>query len=69
LGLQRLLLDGGRLARLPDGAWCWSTQSTPTAWRGRRVDHDNIDVNRNFIDFDQPPQLTTSTPEIDPIMN
>lgn len=56
-GLQRQLVDSGRLSSLPSGVavvlvhgvnphgWAWS----------RRVDHENVDVNRNFVDYDDLP--------------
>ena len=51
-GLQHLLLDSGRLERLAPGlavVLIHSVNPYGHAW-SRRVDHDNIDVNRNFID-------------------
>ncbi len=77
-GLQRQLLASGRLGSLPTGmavvivhgvnpyGWAWS----------RRVDHENVDVNRNFVDYDDLPTnplyseldavLNPSTVELDP---
>jgi hypothetical protein len=52
-GLQRLLLEGGRLGALPPGiavVLIHAINPYGMAW-SRRVDHENIDVNRNFVDF------------------
>lgn len=56
-GLQRLLVESGRLATLaPSVAVVLVHAVNPFgfAW-SRRVDHDNIDVNRNFVDVDHLP--------------
>lgn len=56
-GLQRLLVESGRLATLaPSVAVVLIHAVNPFgfAW-SRRVDHDNIDVNRNFVGFDDLP--------------
>ena len=55
-GLQHLLVDSGRLERLaPEVAVVLVHAVNPFghAW-SRRVDHENIDVNRNFIDGERP---------------
>jgi hypothetical protein len=69
-GLQHLLLEGGRLARLPTGVAVVLVHAVNPygfAW-SRRVDHDNIDVNRNFVDYhDLPPNPRYS--DVDAILN
>lgn len=53
-GLQRLLVASGRLDALPPGVAVVVVHAVNPygmAW-SRRVDHDNVDVNRNFVDFD-----------------
>lgn len=69
-GLQRQLVASGRLASLPDGmavviihgvnphGWAWS----------RRVDHENIDVNRNFVDYAALPSNPLYS-EVDAVLN
>jgi hypothetical protein len=55
-GLQRLLLEGGRLRTLPARVgvvMIHAVNPYGMAW-SRRVDHENIDVNRNFVDFEAP---------------
>lgn len=56
-GLQQLLVAEGRLNKLPAGVavvLIHAINPFGMAW-SRRVDHDNVDVNRNFIDFAQAP--------------
>jgi hypothetical protein len=51
-GLQLLLVESGRLEGLPTGVavvLVHAVNPYGMAW-SRRVDHDNIDVNRNFVD-------------------
>jgi hypothetical protein len=70
-GLQRLLLEGGRLDALAEGVavvLIHAVNPFGMAW-SRRVDHENIDVNRNFIDFASPLPTNDRYAEIDPIMN
>lgn len=52
-GLQRQLLASGRLGSLPDGlAVVLVHAANPYGWAwSRRVDHENVDVNRNFLDY------------------
>jgi hypothetical protein len=69
-GLQRQLMSSGRLRSLPEGmavvlvhavnpyGWAWS----------RRVDHENVDVNRNFLDYSALPDNPLYA-ELDPIVN
>ncbi len=69
-GLQRQLVASGRLGSLPEGmavviihgvnphGWAWS----------RRVDHENIDVNRNFVDYAALPS-NPLYPEVDAVLN
>ncbi len=69
-GLQRLLLDGGRLGTLPDGVAVVLVHAVNPygfAW-SRRVDHQNIDVNRNFVDYDDLP-ANPRYGDIDAILN
>lgn len=52
-GLQQLLVADGRLSALPAGVavvLIHAVNPYGMAW-SRRVDHDNVDVNRNFVDF------------------
>jgi hypothetical protein len=70
-GLQRLLLASGWLDRLPPGAAVVVVHAVNPfgmAW-SRRVDHDNIDVNRNFVDFDGPLPANPLYPEVDLLVN
>ena len=77
-GLQRLLLATGRLEQLPPGVavvLLHAVNPYGFAW-SRRVDHENIDVNRNFADYDELPAnpryaevdrfLNPTTPDLDP---
>ena len=77
-GLQRNLLVTGRLASLPKGSavvLVHAVNPYGMAWT-RRVDADNIDVNRNFVDVDRPPSnplygeldavLNPTDPDLDP---
>ena len=69
-GLQRLLAGSGRLASLPPGAavvLIHAVNPYGFAW-SRRVDHDNIDVNRNFVDYGDLPDNPLYD-EVDPILN
>lgn len=70
-GLQRLLLESGWLDRLPaDVAVLVIHAVNPfgMAW-SRRVDHDNIDVNRNFVDFDGALPANPRYAELDHLVN
>lgn len=70
-GLQRLTLADPRLGRLADGVavvFVHAINPYGMAW-SRRVDHDNIDVNRNFVDFSGALPASPLYPEIDPILN
>ncbi len=56
-GVQRQLLASGRLGSLPSGqavVLVHAVNPYGMAW-SRRVDHENVDVNRNFVDTDSPP--------------
>lgn len=56
-GLQQLLIASGRLVALPTGVavvLIHAVNPYGMAW-SRRVDHQNIDVNRNFVDFTELP--------------
>jgi predicted deacylase len=69
-GLQQLLLGEGRLDRLPPRTAVVLVHAVNPygfAW-SRRVDHDNIDVNRNFVDYADLPD-NPRYDEIDPILN
>jgi hypothetical protein len=69
-GLQQLLVDSGRLDALgPRVAVVLVHAVNPygMAW-SRRVDHDNIDVNRNFVDPAAPP-ANPRYDEVDPLLN
>lgn len=70
-GLQRLLLGDPRLAALPaETALLLVHAVNPygMAW-SRRVDHDNIDVNRNFVDFAAPLPSSPLYPRVDATLN
>jgi hypothetical protein len=77
-GLQRNLVASGRLDRLPPGVavvLVHAVNPYGMAWT-RRVDHENVDVNRNFVDpahlpdnplYDEVDHLLNPTdPELDP---
>lgn len=69
-GLQQLLVAGGRPAGLPAGVALVLVHAVNPygfAW-SRRVDHDNVDVNRNFIDYADLPE-NPRYGEVDPILN
>lgn len=70
-GLQHLLCRSGRLGALaPSTAVVLVHSVNPYghAW-SRRVDHTNVDVNRNFLfDYDQLP-ANTLYPQVDHILN
>ncbi len=69
-GVQELLLGSGRLDGLPsDVAVVLVHAVNPYgfAW-SRRVDHDNIDVNRNFVDYADLPE-NPRYGEVDAILN
>lgn len=56
-GIQRALIASGRFARLPDHVAVVVLHAV-NPWgfaHSRRVDHLNVDVNRNFIDHSAPP--------------
>lgn len=56
-GLQHLLIAGGRLGALATGVavvLIHAVNPYGMAW-SRRVDHQNIDVNRNFVDYSDLP--------------
>jgi predicted deacylase len=70
-GLQRLLLSTGWLGGLPAGTAVvvlHAVNPFGMAW-SRRVDHDNIDVNRNFVDFDGPLPANPRYAEVDALVN
>jgi hypothetical protein len=70
-GLQTLLLDSGRLERLDRGVAVVVVHGINPygmAW-SRRVDHENVDVNRNFVDFDGRLPANPRYAEIDPVVN
>lgn len=57
-GVQAALLSMGAALRAPDDAdtaivHVHAVNPHGFAW-GRRVTHENVDLNRNFVDFDQP---------------
>jgi hypothetical protein len=69
-GLQQLLVDSDRLETLPPGlavVLIHAVNPYGMAW-SRRVDHDNIDVNRNFVDPDDLP-TNPLYDEVDPLLN
>lgn len=69
-GLQRRLVDTGRLGSLRAGLAVLLVHGVNPygmAW-SRRVDHDNIDVNRNFVDFDHLPE-NPGYADVDPLLN
>ncbi len=69
-GLQQLLIAGGRPAALPKGVALVLVHAVNPygfAW-SRRVDHANVDVNRNFLDYTALPENPRYA-EVDPILN
>lgn len=69
-GLQQLLVAGGRPTALPPGVALVLVHAVNPfgfAW-SRRVDHDNVDINRNFVDYTDLPQ-NPRYDEVDPILN
>ncbi len=69
-GLQQLLVAGGRLKSLPDGVavvFVHAVNPYGFAW-SRRVDHANVDVNRNFIDYSTLPE-NSHYAKVDRILN
>lgn len=69
-GLQQLLVDEGRFAHLPPRTavvLLHAVNPYGFAW-SRRVDHDNIDVNRNFVDDADLP-ANPRYADIDPLLN
>jgi len=70
-GLQQLLIAGGRLDRLPAGVavvLIHAVNPYGMAW-SRRVDHENVDVNRNFVDFTASLPSNPGYDDIDGILN
>ncbi len=69
-GLQELLLASGRTGSLPPGVALVLVHAVNPygfAW-SRRVDHTNVDVNRNFVDYADLPENPRYA-ELDPILN
>ncbi len=69
-GLQRQLMSSGRLGSLPDGLAVVAVHAAnPYGWAwSRRVDHENVDVNRNFLDYADLPDNPLYG-EVDPTVN
>lgn len=70
-GLQHLLAGSGRLADLPASTAVVMVHSVNPfghAW-SRRVDHDNVDVNRNFLPDGEPLPANPRYAEVDHILN
>lgn len=70
-GLQQLTLAGGRLATLDPGVavvLIHAVNPYGMAW-SRRVDDENIDVNRNFVDFAKGRPSNESYDAIDAVLN
>lgn len=70
-GLQRLLLGDPRVASLDRHTavlLIHAVNPYGMAW-SRRVDANNIDVNRNFVDFDEPLPASPLYSRIDSILN
>lgn len=69
-GLQHQLMSSGRLGSLPDGlAVVLVHGANPFGWAwSRRVDHENVDVNRNFVDYGELPDNPLYA-EVDPLLN
>jgi hypothetical protein len=57
-GIQRAIIDDDRLTRLPEGVAVVLLHAVnPYGFaHSRRVDHANVDVNRNFVDHAAPPE-------------
>ncbi len=69
-GLQQWLVADGRLATLPAGVavvLIHAVNPYGMAW-SRRVDHQNVDVNRNFLDFADLP-ANERYADVDPYLN
>lgn len=70
-GLQHLLVESGRLGGLPASTAVVMVHSVNPyghAW-SRRVDHQNIDVNRNFLAEGEPPPVNALYGEVDHLLN
>lgn len=69
--LQSQLLADGALARLPSGVAVLVVHAVNPygmAWE-RRVDAANVDINRNWIDFDRPLPENPGYEDVYPIVN
>lgn len=69
-GLQQWLVADGRLATLPAGVavvLIHAVNPYGMAW-SRRADHQNVDVNRNFLDFADLP-ANERYADVDPYLN
>lgn len=69
-GLQQLLVAGGRPSSLPPGVALVLVHAVNPygfAW-SRRVDHANVDVNRNFVDYTDLP-ANPRYDEVDQVLN
>lgn len=68
-GVQRLLLGDGSFTPPPKTAVVFVHAVNPYGFSwSRRVDHENVDVNRNFVDFANPP-ANVHYAEVDHILN
>lgn len=70
-GLQRILLGEDRVGALAEDVavvLIHAVNPYGMAW-SRRVDHDNIDVNRNFVDFTAPLPTNAHYGRIDAALN
>lgn len=69
--LQSLLLEAGELDALAPGVAVLLVHAANPygmAWE-RRVDHDNVDINRNFVDFAAPLPENPGYEELAPLLN
>lgn len=70
-GVQQLVVSSGRLDRLPAGLAVLVVHAVNPygmAW-SRRVDHNNVDVNRNFLNFDNPLPTNSNYDDFDGLLN
>jgi hypothetical protein len=70
-GAQIFLLRGGLAARVPDGIGVVLVHGVNPwgfAW-GRRVNEDNVDLNRNFLDHEAAPPHNPDYDALDAVLN
>jgi hypothetical protein len=70
-GIQQFLLRGGVAARVPDGTalvFVHAVNPWGFAWL-RRVNEDNVDLNRNFLDHGKPHPANADYDALYAVMN